>query len=268
MAGISIDRARAVSLNGAVVVGSSESTLSAPNISAREAFRWTLESGLVPLGGLDGGYFSSIAYDLSGDGSLIIGESRTDSGSEAFIWDETNGMRNLQAVLEGDFGLDISGWTLRAALGISENGRAIVGVGINPSGFTEAWIAFLPIIGPDTDGDGLTDSEELNVFGTDPLNPDTDADGLTDGTEVNTHATDPLNPDTDGDGLTDGEEVNVHATDPLNSDSDGDGLIDGDEVNTHSTDPLNPDTDSDGCTSSKYSGLKTASAKRQFLILS
>nr|WP_293296610.1 gliding motility-associated C-terminal domain-containing protein [Allomuricauda sp.] len=35
----------------------------------------------------------------------------------------------------------------------------------------------------DTDGDGLTDSEETNL-GTDPNDPDTDGDGLTDGEEV------------------------------------------------------------------------------------
>ena len=35
----------------------------------------------------------------------------------------------------------------------------------------------------DTDGDGLLDTEELEL-GTDPTNPDTDGDGLTDGEEV------------------------------------------------------------------------------------
>jgi hypothetical protein len=86
----------------------------------------------------------------------------------------------------------------------------------------------------------------VNVHGTDPNNADSDGDGLTDGDEVLVYGTHPLNPDTDNDGLTDGDEVNVHATDPLNPDSDGDGLTDGEEVNVHGTDPLNPDTDSDG----------------------
>ena len=36
----------------------------------------------------------------------------------------------------------------------------------------------------DSDGDGLTDEEENNIWGTDPNNPDTDADGYTDGQEV------------------------------------------------------------------------------------
>ena len=44
---------------------------------------------------------------------------------------------------------------------------------------------------------------------------DSDGDGLTDGDEINIHRTDPNNPDTDGDGLTDGDEVLIHETDPL-----------------------------------------------------
>ena len=100
-------------------------------------------------------------------------------------------------------------------------------------------------LNPDTDGDGLTDGEEVKKYNTDPLNPDTDGDGLKDGEEVKQYKTDPLNPDTDGDGLTDGAEVNVHKTDPLNPDTDGDGLTDGDEVNKYGTDPLNKNTDGD-----------------------
>ena len=97
----------------------------------------------------------------------------------------------------------------------------------------------------DTDGDGLTDDDEINKYGTEPRNPDTDGDGLSDGDEVIRYKTDPLNPDTDGDGLKDGEEVLTYKTNPLNPDTDGDGLSDGTEVKTHKTDPLNPDSDYD-----------------------
>ncbi|MDG1478496.1 MAG: MYXO-CTERM sorting domain-containing protein [Myxococcota bacterium] len=100
----------------------------------------------------------------------------------------------------------------------------------------------------DTDGDGLSDGDEVNDYTTDPLDSDTDADGLSDGDEVNDHGTDPLDSDTDADGLSDGDEVNDYTTDPLDSDTDADGLSDGDEVNDHGTDPLDTDTDSDGCT--------------------
>jgi hypothetical protein len=46
---------------------------------------------------------------------------------------------------------------------------------------------------PDTDGDGLSDAEELNIYGTSPLMPDTDGDGLNDYEEVVTLAFDPTN---------------------------------------------------------------------------
>ena len=85
--------------------------------------------------------------------------------------------------------------------------------------------AFVFSLAPvDTDGDGLSDAEEL-ARGTDPLDPDTDDDGLLDGDEV-ARGTDPLDRDTDDDGLSDGEEV-AAGTDPLDSDTDDDGVADG-----------------------------------------
>lgn len=118
----------------------------------------------------------------------------------------------------------------------------------------------------DSDGDGLSDDDERNIYGTDPHNPDTDGDGLSDGDEVRIYHTNPLRKDTDCDGLTDGEEVLTYHTNPLNPDTDGDGLPDGLEVGVtvnpdpvncphvkldlcpqSHTDPLRADTDGDGC---------------------
>lgn len=101
----------------------------------------------------------------------------------------------------------------------------------------------------DSDDDGITDADEINIYGTDPFNPDTDGDGLSDYDEIFVHFTDPLDPDTDGDGLLDGVEVDIAmgggCPDPLNGDSDGDTLSDGDEI-ALGTDPCNSDTDGDG----------------------
>ena len=94
----------------------------------------------------------------------------------------------------------------------------------------------------DSDGDGLTDTQEADI-GTDPFNPDTDGDGLSDGEEVNLYRTDPLNPDSDWDGLKDGAEVLTHKTDPLDPDTDDGGVYDGHEVIEDGTDPLNPADD-------------------------
>jgi hypothetical protein len=98
--------------------------------------------------------------------------------------------------------------------------------------------------GTDSDGDGLTDVEEA-ALGTDPNNPDTDEDGISDYDEVYVWGSDPLNLDSDGDGLYDGGEL-IYGTSILNPDTDGDGLSDGDEVYIYGTDPTNPDTDGDG----------------------
>jgi outer membrane protein OmpA-like peptidoglycan-associated protein len=99
---------------------------------------------------------------------------------------------------------------------------------------------------PDTDGDGLSDGDEVLKYKTSPTKADTDGDGLSDGQEINQYKTDPLKADTDGDGLNDGEEVLKYKTDPLKADTDGDGLTDGQEVQKYKTDPLKADTDGDG----------------------
>lgn len=58
----------------------------------------------------------------------------------------------------------------------------------------------------DTDLDGIMDTEELRL-GTNLSSPDTDGDGLTDREEVSAYKTNPLISDTDGDNYSDGEEV-------------------------------------------------------------
>lgn len=94
------------------------------------------------------------------------------------------------------------------------------------------------IPGEDGDNDGLSNAQE-GLLGTDPLNPDTDGDGLSDGEEVLVHGTNPLRRDTDGDLLPDWDELNTYRTDPRNVDTDGDGIPDGIEV-AQGTDPLVP----------------------------
>jgi hypothetical protein len=137
----------------------------------------------------------------------------------------------------------------------------------------------------DVDEDGLNNKDEFlnpidgnvdNVRTTNPLNPDTDGDGLTDGDEVKLapygYKTDPTKIDSDGDGLTDFEEVTLgldgYLTNPCDPDTDNDGLWDGwydvnengifdgekkGEVGNpvqggtggYGTDPTNPYTDAD-----------------------
>ena len=99
----------------------------------------------------------------------------------------------------------------------------------------------------DTDGDGLTDYEEVKTYLTEPLISDSDDEGLADGYEINISYTNPNDSDSDDDGLTDYQEAVTYNTDPLvDADKDGDGLTDYQEVVTYNTDPNNLDSDEDG----------------------
>ena len=135
--------ANAVSADGSVVVGQS---LVGPNW---QAFRWTQSEGMVSIGTLPGGGDAG-ANGVSGDGSLIVGMVHfcCPGRNEWFIWDSTNGMRNLKDVLMNEHGIDITGWKPNQAPGIfiSADGHTIVGGGVNPSGQSEVWIVrnFMP----------------------------------------------------------------------------------------------------------------------------
>ena len=107
----------------------------------------------------------------------------------------------------------------------------------------------------DPDGDGLINIGEFRI-GTDPQKKDTDGDGLTDFQEIWAFVTKPNASDTDGDGLNDFQEVMVTHTDPNSADTDSDGWNDWVEIQ-RGTDPMNPgshppytlnDYDGDGLT--------------------
>lgn len=109
---------------------------------------------------------------------------------------------------------------------------------------------------PDGGPDGLTDLEEFDA-GTDPTKADTDGDGLTDGEEVAgtlngfgpNDPTDPTVADSDGDTVSDGDEVTGalndfgpnDPTDPNVADTDVDGANDGREI-LFGTDPNDVDS--------------------------
>ena len=131
--------AAGVSADGSVVVGYSYRDAIGQKI---EAFRWTATGGMEGLGhltSLPGTTPYSRAGDASADGSFIVGYSRNWNsalGDHAFLWDAVNGMRDLNELLTVP-----SGWTLKYATGISDDGLTIVGYGTNPEGKTEAWVA-------------------------------------------------------------------------------------------------------------------------------
>jgi probable HAF family extracellular repeat protein len=105
-----------VSADGSIVTGTSDSPESP---FALQAFSWTAEEGMVGLGDLPGGDFSSEANDISADGTTIVGGSWSESGFEAFIWTADTGMFGLGDLPRGDFN--------STALGVSADGSVVVG---------------------------------------------------------------------------------------------------------------------------------------------
>lgn len=118
-----------------------------------QALRWTVAEGLVGLGVSQ---WDAHILDASADSSVFVGTGLSDTG--ALTWDPAkNGPRLLQDVLVNDYGLDLTGWWLRDAYGVSADGTTIVGRGTNPDGNPEGWIVHLPLCAipgdPGCDGD-------------------------------------------------------------------------------------------------------------------
>lgn len=130
--------AMATSADGLVAAGHSES------VWGMEPFRWS-GGRMEGLGGLSQENFGGTALDVNADGSVIVGMSTDDGHARlAFVWTADHGMRRLSDVLVGQFGLRTPGWRLEEAIGISDDGLAIVGNGRNPDGHAEAWLVRLP----------------------------------------------------------------------------------------------------------------------------
>jgi len=102
--------ASAVSADGSIVVG---------NIGAF-GFRWTESEGMQPLRNPTGESRNALVYDISGDGSVVVGMTRTDSGHpEAFRWTESEGMQLLGDLPGGN--------TFSRATATSADGSIVVG---------------------------------------------------------------------------------------------------------------------------------------------
>ncbi len=134
--------AAGVSSDGVVTVGHTWD-----GTGTADPFLWTESSGMILLPHPPQGIGETRPHAVSGNGSIIVGETfTTRSGSnelEAFLWDNVNGTRSLIVVLE-DLGVDMTGWIPHSATAISDDGLTIVGWGTNPNGDTEAFIATLP----------------------------------------------------------------------------------------------------------------------------
>jgi probable HAF family extracellular repeat protein len=106
-----VPREVSVSDDGTTIAGSRYLT----QTNLDEAFRWIPAEGLFEgLGDFPGGAFQSSAYDVSADGSVIVGYGNANNLNRAFRWTEAGGMV--------DIGQGI-------AYGVSSDGNVVVGTG-------------------------------------------------------------------------------------------------------------------------------------------
>ncbi|WKJ90015.1 VPLPA-CTERM sorting domain-containing protein [Methylomonas montana] len=111
---------------------------------------WSESGGWEDLGTL-AGYQQASNGGISADGSLVFGQvfnydqAKNTFTSEGTIWDRDHGMRSAEDWLSNIYGLDLTGWTINYVADISDDGKTLVGFGINPNGNTEAWVADLHV---------------------------------------------------------------------------------------------------------------------------
>jgi uncharacterized membrane protein len=113
--------ANAVNHDGSVIVGTLHPIPGPGELAAgKEAFRWTAETGIEPLGRPPRAQspFISEAIDVSADGSLVVGYGLTDAGFRSLRWTEAGGMEELDLPANvGD----------NQARGVSADGRVVLG---------------------------------------------------------------------------------------------------------------------------------------------
>ncbi|MFO1186415.1 MAG: autotransporter domain-containing protein [Alphaproteobacteria bacterium] len=137
--------AYAVSADGAVVAGTASSDQSSGfPLGSEQAVRWTQSDGLVGLGFLPGGSFST-ATGISSDGMVVIGTStKTAGANEAFRWTQKGGMVALGR---------LPGRAYSIANAVSADGSVVVGSSSGPGQKAFRW----------TQSQGMVDVADLLI---------------------------------------------------------------------------------------------------------
>jgi len=160
---------------------------------------------------------NSVATDPSGN--LVIQADASDSDGTVAKVEFFRDDEKIGESLSSPFGFSWTNATLGACM--------LTAVATDDKGLsaTSAPVAVTVYSGGDSDGDGLSDYEEVVVHGTNPLLKDSNGDGLLDGAAV-LAGFDPMEADPDQDGVPTTAELTA-GTNPFRADTDGDGHNDG-----------------------------------------
>jgi uncharacterized membrane protein len=123
-----------VSDDGDVIIG---------QLANSQAFRWSVDVGMQPLGFLDAGYQFSTATATSSDGSVVVGQSWLGGNYDGFVWDPAHGMRSL-TTLVASLGLDLQGYRIESATAVSADGNIIAGRAFRAPGDGAVFVLQLP----------------------------------------------------------------------------------------------------------------------------
>ncbi len=158
------------------------------------------------ISGGDGDVSDGDADISDGDARDTDGDGIGDEMEKRIGWNPENPDTDVDGIPDG-YTLHVL-YPLLLESGLDESRGILAGDDYDKDGLTnlEEYVAGTNPGMADTDGDGLTDYEELIKYGTDPLNADTDKDGMSDGSEIKLQLN-PLTGDTDGNGIPDGKET-------------------------------------------------------------
>ncbi len=158
---IFVGEAQAVSSDGTFIAGGNYNDPARPN-SYVEPWLWSAGTGVVPLGmvkGLRGDVIDGQHYavDVSDDGNVVVGQDTLFILGEqlAWIWTRGRGIELLgdfirrtgdeaarKLVCPGQLSpvQPCSGWKLWNIAAVSDDGRTLVGTGVNTAGLFEAFM--------------------------------------------------------------------------------------------------------------------------------
>ncbi|MDQ7012616.1 MAG: GC-type dockerin domain-anchored protein [Planctomycetota bacterium] len=153
--------ASGVSADGAVVVGSSWAE------DGLRGFRWTSEAGMVALEKIHPDQYQQRVYATSWDGNVMIGDAYVNGvgGAGLMYWTLQDGPRWLLDVFDEHGVVVPDEWSLDGVLGLSADGRTIVGYGRISGLGTQGWVAYLgPTCRADYDDDGTVTTADVSAY--------------------------------------------------------------------------------------------------------